>query len=121
MVLRASRSHTGAGGILMYAIVQTGGKQYRAEKDAILVVEKLDGEPGGKIELDQVVLVQDGKKIKIGSPYVPGAKVKTEIVRQTRGKKIIGFKYKAKKNVRKRWGHRQSETHLRVLAVVGGK
>ena len=105
----------------MYAIVQTGGKQYRAEKDTVLVVEKLEGEPGTKLDLNEVVMVNDGKAPKIGSPFVAGAKVKVEIVRQAKGKKIEGFTYKPKKNQRKRWGHRQPETHVKVLDVVGGK
>ena len=66
-------------------------------------------------------MVHDGKTVKVGSPYVPGARVKTEIVRQGKAKKIDGFNYKPKKNIRKRWGHRQPQTHLRVLEIVGGK
>ena len=105
----------------MYAIVQTGGKQFKAEKDAVLIVEKIEGDPGSTVDLSEVVMVHDGKKVKVGSPYVPGAKVRTEIVRQGKAKKINGFNYKAKKNIRKRWGHRQLQTHLLVLEVVGGK
>lgn len=104
----------------MYAIVQTGGKQLKAEKDALLIVEKLDGEPGTKIELSEVLMVCDGDKVKTGSPFVKGAKVKAEIVRQGKAKKIEGFNYKPKKNERKRWGHRQPQTHLRVTDVVAG-
>ncbi|MCH7945889.1 MAG: 50S ribosomal protein L21, partial [Armatimonadetes bacterium] len=81
----------------MYAIVQTGGKQFRAEKDAVLIVEKIEGDPGSTVDLSDVVMVHDGKNVKVGSPYVPGAKVRTEIVRQGKAKKIHGFKYKAKK------------------------
>ncbi len=105
----------------MYAIVQTGGKQFRAEKDEVLIVEKIEGEPGSTVELSEVVMVHDGKTVKVGSPYVPGARVRTEIVRQGKAKKIDGFNYKAKKNIRKRWGHRQPQTHLRVIDIVGGK
>jgi len=105
----------------MYAIVKTGGKQYMAEKDDVLIVEKLDGEAGSAVELDEVVLVCDGDSVKVGSPYVKGASVKTEIVRQAKGPKINGFNYKPKKNERKRWGHRQPQTHLKVLDVVAGK
>ncbi|MFN8220786.1 MAG: 50S ribosomal protein L21 [Fimbriimonadales bacterium] len=104
----------------MYAIVKTGGKQFKAAKDDVLIVEKLDGEPGAKVELDEVVLVCEGDKVKVGSPYVKGAKVKAEIVRQGKAKKINGFDYKPKKNERKRWGHRQPETHLRVTDIVAG-
>jgi large subunit ribosomal protein L21 len=105
----------------MYAIVKTGGKQYKAEKDELLIVEKLNGEAGAQTTLEEVVLVVDGSTVKVGSPIVPGAKVRCEIVRQTKGPKINGFNYKAKKNQRKRWGHRQPQTHLRVLEVLGGK
>jgi large subunit ribosomal protein L21 len=104
----------------MYAIVKTGGKQFRAEKGSVLIVEKLDGSVGDKLDLEEIVMVCDGDKVKVGSPFVKGAKVKAEIVRQTKGAKIEAFNYKAKKNIRKRWGHRQSETHLRVTEVVGG-
>ena len=104
----------------MYVIVQTGGKQFRAEKDETLIVEKLEGEPGTKIELDEVLMVCDGEKVKVGSPFVKGAKVRAEIVRQGKAKKIIGFNYKAKKNERKRWGHRQPQTHLKVTEVLAG-
>jgi len=104
----------------MYVIVQTGGKQFRAEKDETLIVEKLEGETGSSVELDEVLMVCDGDTIKVGSPFVKGAKVRAEIVRQGKAKKIIGFNYKAKKNERKRWGHRQPQTHLKVTEVLAG-
>jgi large subunit ribosomal protein L21 len=104
----------------MYAIVKTGGKQFRAEKDETLIVEKLEGEPGTKVELDEVLLVCDGDSVKVGSPFVKGAKVRAEIVRQGKAKKIVGFNYKPKKNERKRWGHRQPQTHLKVTEVLAG-
>lgn len=105
----------------MYAIVKTGGKQFQAAKDDVLIVEKLVGEPGTKVDLSEVVMVCDGADVKIGSPFVKGASVKAEIVRQAKGPKIEAFNYKAKKNERKRWGHRQPQTHLKVLEVVPGK
>ncbi len=105
----------------MYAIIKTGGKQYKAEKNETIIVEKLDGDQGTTVELSEVVLVCDGGKVKVGSPFIAGAKVKAEIVLQTKGPKINAFNYKAKKNERKRWGHRQPQTHLRVLEVLGGK
>ena len=101
----------------MYAIVKTGGKQFKAAKDDLLKVEKIVGEPGDKIVLDQVLMVVDGDKSTLGAPYFKGAKVTVEIVRQAKGPKINGFNYKPKKNERKRWGHRQPETHLKVTAV----
>ncbi|MBS1708896.1 MAG: 50S ribosomal protein L21 [Armatimonadetes bacterium] len=105
----------------MYAIVKTGGKQYRAEKNDLLIVEKIDGEPGTPVELGEVVMVVADGSVKLGSPFVKGASVKTQIVRQGKAKKINAFNYKPKKNERKRWGHRQPQTHLLVTEVVGGK
>lgn len=106
---------------LMYAIVKTGGKQFKAEKDEVIIVEKIDGEPGTKVELAEVIMIAGGGSVKIGSPFVAGAKVTAEIVRQGKAKKVNGFNYKPKKNERKRWGHRQPQTALRILEVVGGK
>lgn len=105
----------------MYVIVKTGGKQYKAAKDELLTVEKINGEAGDAVELGEVVMVCDGDKVTMGSPFIKGAKVKATIVRQGKAKKINGFNYKAKKNVRKRWGHRQPQTILRVTEVGGGK
>ncbi|MFQ3586272.1 MAG: 50S ribosomal protein L21 [Fimbriimonadaceae bacterium] len=104
----------------MYAIVQTGGKQYQAQSGEVLIVEKIDGEVGTKLELADVLAVIDGDKTKLGSPYVKGARVRVEIIRQAKAKKINAFNYKAKKNERRRWGHRQPQTHLRVTEVVAG-
>jgi large subunit ribosomal protein L21 len=104
----------------MYAIVKTGGKQFKAEKDGVLIVEKLEGEPGTKIDLSEVLMIVDGSKFKVGSPFVKGAKVMGEIVRQGKAKKINAFNYKAKKNVRKRWGHRQPQTHVRITSIEAG-
>ncbi|NUL81467.1 MAG: 50S ribosomal protein L21 [Armatimonadetes bacterium] len=102
----------------MYAIVKTGGKQYKAEVGGSLVVEKIDAEPSAKVELEEVVLVRGENEVKVGAPFVSGAKVIAEVVKQDRAKKIVGFKYKAKKNQRKRFGHRQSRTWLKVLEIV---
>ena len=104
----------------MYVIVQTGGKQFKAEKDGVLIVEKLEGDAGAKIELGEVLAVFDGDKVTVGSPFVKGAKVRGEIIRQCKGPKIEAFNYKAKKNERKRWGHRQPQTHVRITEVIGG-
>ena len=105
----------------MYAIVKTGGKQFKAEKNEVILVEKIEGEPGTKVELNEVVMISGDGSIKVGSPFVAGAKVKAEIVKQGKAKKVNGFTYKAKKNERKRWGHRQPQTTLRILEVIGGK
>lgn len=102
----------------MYAIVKTGGKQFKAEKDGIIIVEKLEGEPGTVVELGEVIMFADGENYTVGSPLVQGAKVTGEIVRQAKGPKIDAFNYKAKKNERKRWGHRQPQTHVRITEVT---
>ncbi len=104
----------------MQAIVKTGGKQYTATKGDVIIVEKLEGEAGAKVELTEVVAVVDGDKTKVGSPFIKGAKVVGEIVRQSKAKKINAFNYKPKKNERKRWGHRQPQTHIKVTEVVTG-
>lgn len=104
----------------MQAIVKTGGKQYSASAGDILIVEKLSGDEGSKVELNEVVAVLNGGKTVIGSPFVKGAKVVGEIVSQTKAKKINAFNYKPKKNERKRWGHRQPQTHIKVTEVVAG-
>lgn len=104
----------------MQVIVKTGGKQYTAGTGDVLIVEKLDGEAGTKVELTEVVAVIDGAKTVVGSPFVKGAKVVGEIVRQSKAKKINAFNYKPKKNERKRWGHRQPQTHVKVTEVIGG-
>lgn len=104
----------------MYAIVKTGGKQYRAEPGSMLMVEKIEAEPGATVELNEVLMVRTDDSVKVGAPNVAGAKVIAEVVRQGRGRKITGFKYKPKKNERKRFGHRQSQTWLRVSEIVGG-
>lgn len=97
----------------MFAIFVAGGKQYRAQEGDVLFVEKLEGEAGTEVVFDKVLLVGD----KVGQPYVEGAKVTCTIERQGRGKKIVVFKYKSKKNERKKQGHRQAYTKLTVKAV----
>src|SRR5665213_476321 len=101
----------------MYAVLKTGGKQLMAAKDDVLIVEKIEGEAGTKITFSEVLLVIDGDTQKVGTPFVKGAKVEGEIVRQAKGPKIEAFNYKAKKNERKRWGHRQPYTHVRITSV----
>ncbi|MDR3687915.1 MAG: 50S ribosomal protein L21 [Fimbriimonas sp.] len=104
----------------MYAIVKTGGKQFKAAKDDVLIVEKLEGEPGTAVELSEVLMVVDGETTTVGAPFVKGARVRCEIVRQGKSKKIEAFNYKPKKNERKRWGHRQPQTHLKITEVQAG-
>jgi len=102
----------------MYAIIESGGKQYRAEPGRMLKLEKLDGEKGSQIELTKVLLVADGDTVKVGSPTVDGAKVVSEIVRQGRGPKISVFKFKRRKKYRRHIGHRQALTTVRVKEII---
>ncbi len=98
----------------MYAVVRTGGKQYRVEPGAAFRVEKLDGAVGDSVELDEVLLVSEDDDAKIGTPLVEGAKVCGTITAQARGPKIIVFKMKRRKGYRRKAGHRQSYTEIRV-------
>jgi large subunit ribosomal protein L21 len=102
----------------MYAVVEVQGKQYRAEKGAVLRVDRMEGDAGTPVAIDSVLLVS-GDSIKIGAPYVKGASVKAVIKSQVKGDKIIVFKYKSKKDYRRTQGHRQQYTLLTVEDIVG--
>ena len=101
----------------MYAVVATGGKQYRVNEGDKIRVEKLGGDAGSKVVLDQVLMLGDGEKSKIGSPVLKGAKVEAEILEQGRDKKIVVFKYKKRKKYRRKNGHRQAFTELRIKKI----
>ncbi len=100
----------------MYAVIKTGGKQYRVSQGDTLRVEKLPGDVGAKVEFDEVLLV-GGEKVVVGKPTVAGAKVVASIVAQDRAKKIIVFKMRRRKNYRRKNGHRQPYTELRIESV----
>jgi large subunit ribosomal protein L21 len=102
----------------MYAIVKTGGKQYRVSPGDSIDVEKLPFEVGEQIELDKVLLVANGSGAKIGQPLVKDAKVKATVTRQTKGRKLIVYKYRPSKRYRRKKGHRQNYTRLRIDEVV---
>lgn len=104
----------------MYAIIETGGKQYRVQEGDVITVEKLDVNTGDKVELDKVLVLSDDNGLKVGTPYVEGAKVIAEAVENGKGKKVIIFKYKAKKDYRKKQGHRQPYTMIEIKSL-GGK
>lgn len=104
----------------MYAIVESGGRQYRAEEGHSFSVEKLPYEVGDSIELDNVLLLATENGVQVGQPTVSGAKVKATIVDQYRGKKIFVWKYRPKKRYRRRQGHRQSYTKLRIDEIIVG-
>lgn len=101
----------------MYAIFQSGGKQYRAEPGAVVKLEKIPGELGEKVSLDQVLLVKDEEETQVGQPFVDGTQVHGRIVEQGRHRKIIVFKYKKRKDYRKKQGHRQHYTALLVESI----
>jgi len=104
----------------VYAIVESGGRQYRAEEGHSFSVEKLPYEVGDKVELGNVLLIADGDSVHVGQPTVGGATVKATVVEQYRGKKILVWKYRAKQRYRRRRGHRQDYTRLRIDEIVAG-
>lgn len=101
----------------MYAVVVTGGKQYRVSVGDKIRVEKLEQEIGKTVELNQVVLVSSDNGVEVGKPYLSNAKVVVEVIDQDRAKKILGFKYKRRKKYRKTWGHRQYYTELEIKEI----
>lgn len=103
----------------MYAVIKTGGKQYRVQKDDIIEVELLDAEVGASVTLDEVLLVGNEGKAKIGAPTVAGASVKANVLNQKRGDKIIVFKKKRRQNYRRKNGHRQHITVLKITDIKG--
>ncbi len=103
----------------MYAIIQTGGKQYRVAPGDVLRVEKLPGERGDEVRLDQVLLVtSDGGEVRVGTPLVENASVKGQIVQQAKGKKIVVFKKKRRKGYRRKQGHRQMFTAVQIQEII---
>lgn len=102
----------------MYATIEFKGKQYKVEKDVVLTVDKIDAEKGTKIDIDTVLLVSDGDKISVGTPYVAGAKV-TAVVEETfKDRKVLVLKYKSKKDYHRLIGHRQQYTKIRVESIT---
>ena len=102
----------------MYAIVEFKGKQYKAEKGTVLKVDRIDATPGSSMEIETVVLVS-GETVKVGSPYVPGVKVSVVVETHEKDKKIIVFKYKSKKDYRRKKGHRQQYSVIKVQDIIG--
>ena len=101
----------------MYAIIESCGKQYKVAEGDVVFFEKLDAEEGKKVSFDKVVLVSDGKKVEVGTPYVKDVKVEGKVVANGKAKKIIVYKYKAKKNERKMQGHRQPYTKVEITTI----
>ena len=105
----------------MYAIIESCGKQYKVSEGDVVFFEKLDAEEGKKVSFDKVVLVSDEKKVEVGTPYVKGVKVEGKVLEHGKGKKIIVYKYKAKKNYRRTQGHRQPYTKVEITKISAGK
>ncbi|MCF6337366.1 LSU ribosomal protein L21p [hydrothermal vent metagenome] len=101
----------------MYAVIKTGGKQYKVSEGATLKVEKIDADEGATVELDQVLMVVDGDNVNVGSPLVAGGKVTATIKSHGRGKKIEIIKFRRRKHHRKQMGHRQSYTELQITGI----
>ena len=104
----------------MYAVIESCGKQYKVAEGDVVFFEKLDAEEGKKVTFDKVILVSDDGKVQVGNPYVKGVKVEGKVVSHGRGKKILVFKYKAKKNERKTRGHRQDYTKVEITSIKVG-
>ena len=101
----------------MYAVIESCGKQYKVAQGDVVFFEKLDAEEGKKVTFDKVILVSDNGKVQVGNPYVKGVKVEGKVVAHGKGKKIIVFKMKAKKNERKKQGHRQPYTKVEITSI----
>lgn len=101
----------------MYAVVATGGKQYKVQQGDVLRVEKLTGDIGSEIAFEQVLLFSDGEKVQIGQPVLDGVVVKGHIIEQGKSKKILVFKYKRRKRYRRKQGHRQQYTAVKIDAI----
>ena len=103
----------------MYAVIKTGGKQYRVQQGDVIFIEKIDSQANDAVTFEEVLLVGDGEQTKIGAPVVAGAKVMGKVLAQVKSKKVVVYKYKAKKNERKKQGHRQPYTKVEITAING--
>ena len=104
----------------MYAVIVTGGKQYRVSEGDVVRVEKLSVEAGGDIEIDKVLMVGEGADVKVGTPYVEGGKVTARVTAHGRGPKVTIIKFRRRKHHMKRQGHRQNYTELQITGIAGG-
>jgi large subunit ribosomal protein L21 len=103
-----------------YAVIKTGGKQYRVSPGDLLVIEKLDGPPGAELTFTEVLAATRGGSLQVGTPILTGARVTAKVIKQGRGKKILVFKKKRRKNYRRRQGHRQYLTTVQVTGIEAG-
>ena len=104
----------------MYAVIRTGGKQYRVEEGDVVKIEKIDGERGSELTFDDVLLVGNDDETHVGTPTVAGASVNGTIIEQDRDKKIVVFKFRRRKNYIRKQGHRQSYTRVRINGIAAG-
>jgi large subunit ribosomal protein L21 len=102
----------------MYAVIKAKGKQYRVEPGATVRIDKIDGDAGAKLQFDEVLLVADGEDVTVGTPHVAGATVAAEIVGHVKGPKLVVFKFRRRKAYRKRTGHRQDYTTLKITGIT---
>lgn len=102
-----------------YAVIETGGKQYRVQPNDLFDVEHLEGDPGSTVSLESVLAVSNGSELVVGTPTVPGASVTAEIVEQHRGRKVVAFKIKRRKGYHRKIGHRQELTKIRITEIKG--
>ncbi len=103
----------------MFAVIKTGGKQYKVAENDIIIVERLDGEAGTVIKFDDVLMCGTSDKVKVGTPLVKGAGVTGEVIEQRKGKKVLVFKKKRRQNYRRKKGHRQIETVIKITGIKG--
>lgn len=103
----------------MYAVIVTGGKQYRVAEGDVVRVEKLPVEEGGSVEIDKVLMITDGEEVRVGAPYVDGGKVTATVAGHGRGEKIKIVKFRRRKHSRKQMGHRQDYTELKITGIAG--
>jgi large subunit ribosomal protein L21 len=101
----------------MYAVIETGGKQYKVAKNDTILVDRLDAKEGGTIKIDKVLLAKDGASLHIGSPFLKGSEVVCEVLSHPRGDKVIAYKYKRRKSEKKKIGHRRDLTELKIKEI----
>ncbi len=104
----------------MYAVIESGSKQYKVEKNDTVLLERLAKSTSGTVKLDKVLLLSDGKKVQVGAPYLKGASVTCEVLGEVKGKKVTSFKYRRRKASKAKIGHRQKYIHLKVKEIKTG-
>ena len=105
----------------MYAVIETGGKQYKVAKNDVIIVDKLDAKDGSAVKLNKVLMAKDGASVHVGNPYLKSSSVTCEVISQVKADKVVAFKYKRRKSEKKKIGHRQKMTKLKVKEIEIGK